>query len=172
MNFHSLAPKRYKRSVVSGFVHRIYRACSTWKHFHDSLEKAKRVLEQNQYPPEFYGPIIYETLTTIVSRNNDGNREDECYDSEDLCSDSEDMCSDREEESSQQEMDIIAKEIGKSFSLFLNYRGKVSESYARALHKINAPCRIIFTLRKLKTILPSLKPPVQKLLKKRGCLQD
>ena len=26
MNFHSLAPKKYKRSVVSGFVHRIYRA--------------------------------------------------------------------------------------------------------------------------------------------------
>ena len=25
LNYHSLAPKRYKRSVVSGFVHRIYR---------------------------------------------------------------------------------------------------------------------------------------------------
>ena len=158
MNFHSLAPKRYKRSVVSGFVHRIYRACSTWKHFHDSLEKAKRVLEQNQYPPEFYGPIIHETLTTIVSRSNDS-------DSEDQCSDSEDQCSDSEEESSQQEMDTKPKDMRKSFSLFLNYRGKVSESYARALHKINAPCRIIFTLRKLKTILPSLKPPVQKLFK-------
>ena len=53
------------------------------------------------------------------------------------------------------------------FSLFLQYRGKASEGYARALHKTNAPCRIIFTLRKLKTTLPSLKPPVQKLLKSR-----
>ena len=26
MNYHSLAPKRYKRSVVSGFVHRLHRA--------------------------------------------------------------------------------------------------------------------------------------------------
>ena len=67
MNFHSLAPKRYKRSVVSGFVYRIFRACSTWKHFHNSLEKAKKVLEQNQYPPEFYGPIIHDTLTAIMS---------------------------------------------------------------------------------------------------------
>ena len=29
MNFHALAPKRYKRSVVSGFVHRMYRACTS-----------------------------------------------------------------------------------------------------------------------------------------------
>ena len=31
MNLQALAPKRYKRGVVSGFVHRIYRACSTWE---------------------------------------------------------------------------------------------------------------------------------------------
>ena len=29
MNYHALAPRKYKRSVVSGFVHRIYRACSS-----------------------------------------------------------------------------------------------------------------------------------------------
>ena len=58
MNYHTLAPKRYKRSVVTGFVHRIYRACSTWPHFHQSLEKAKRILEKNQYPPAFYDPLI------------------------------------------------------------------------------------------------------------------
>ena len=58
MNYHALAPKRYKRSVVLGFVHRIYRECSTWENFHDSLTKAKKLLERNQYPPEFYDPII------------------------------------------------------------------------------------------------------------------
>ena len=46
MNFHALAPKRYKRSVVSGFVHRIYRACSDWKAFHESLEKSQENIEQ------------------------------------------------------------------------------------------------------------------------------
>ena len=51
LNYHALAPRRYKRSVVSGFVHRIMRACSTWQNFHESLVKAKRVLERNQYPP-------------------------------------------------------------------------------------------------------------------------
>ena len=49
LNFHALAPKRYKRSVVSGFVHRIHRACSTWLNFHSSMDKAKMILERNQY---------------------------------------------------------------------------------------------------------------------------
>ena len=58
MNFHSLAPDRYKRSVVSGMVHRILQACSTWKAVHESLEKAKKILTNNQYPPSFFDPII------------------------------------------------------------------------------------------------------------------
>ena len=62
MNYHSLAPRKYKRSVVAGFVHRIFRACSSWEYFHTSLEKAKRVLEGNQYPPDFYEPIIASAL--------------------------------------------------------------------------------------------------------------
>ena len=47
MNFHALAPLRYKKSVVCGFVHRIYRACSTWENFHTSLEKAIKILRDN-----------------------------------------------------------------------------------------------------------------------------
>ena len=53
MNFYALAPKKYKKSVVSGFVHRIYRACSSWSYFHQSLEKAKKILRENQYPEKF-----------------------------------------------------------------------------------------------------------------------
>ena len=67
MNYHALAPKKYKWSVVSGFVYRIHRACSTWGHFHESLEKAKRVLEKNQYPPDFYEPIIDQTIKNIYN---------------------------------------------------------------------------------------------------------
>ena len=66
MNYHALAPRRYKQSVVAGFVHRIYRACNTWKNFHDSLQKAKCILEQNQYPPEFYEPVIQRALEKIT----------------------------------------------------------------------------------------------------------
>ena len=46
MNFHSFAPQKYKQSVVSGFVYRIYRSFSSWANFHMSLERAKKILNQ------------------------------------------------------------------------------------------------------------------------------
>ena len=49
--------------------------------------------------------------------------------------------------------------------VFIEYRGKVSEQFQRSLQKCNAPCKIIFTLRKVKTCLPSLKPSVEKALR-------
>ena len=52
--------------MVSGFVHRIYRACSSWQAFHSSMEKAIKILEQNQYPSDFYNPIIKSTLNKII----------------------------------------------------------------------------------------------------------
>ena len=63
MNFHSLSPLRYKRSTVISLIHRIFRWCSTWDYFHQSIVKAKRILKQNQYPTSFYEPIIEKTLT-------------------------------------------------------------------------------------------------------------
>ena len=131
MNFHSLAPKRYKRALVSGFVHRIYRACSSWHHFHESIEKAKTTLENNQYPPSFYNKIINDTLTKIVEKPK--QRPPEIEEDPHL--------------------------------LFLQYRGKNTESFARDLHKTKVPCRIVFTLKKLKTVMPSLKEPIDKQLK-------
>ena len=47
LNFHAMAPKRYKHSVIQGFVYRIYRACSSWKKLYESLIKAEDILEQN-----------------------------------------------------------------------------------------------------------------------------
>ena len=39
-----LSPKPCKRSLLSGFVHRSFRACSSWKHFHESITKAENIL--------------------------------------------------------------------------------------------------------------------------------
>ena len=66
MNFHAVAPRRYKRAVIQGFVHRIARACSSWETFHESICRAKQVLERNQYPPEFYDPIISTTIDKLL----------------------------------------------------------------------------------------------------------
>ena len=139
MNYHSMAPKRYKRSVVSGFVYRIFRACSCWANFHISLERAKKMLERNQYPPAFYNPIIDETISNIVNKSTKPNVG---------------VTDDRPEEES------VPKAL-----VFVQYRGKVTEDFARALHRAEAPCNVVFTMRKLRTILPSLKPAVDKELR-------
>ena len=139
MNYHSLAPKRYKRSVVSGFVHRIFRACSDWKNFHISLERAKKILERNQYPPSFYNHIIDETISDIVT-------------------------------SPTQQADTTPTEQKPDESapttlLFVQYRGKAMEDFACALHKIQAQCNVVFTMHKLRSVLPSLKVAVEKKLR-------
>ena len=146
LNYHALAPRRYKRSVVSSFVHRIVRASSSWENVHKSLEKAKKVLERNQYPPSFYDPIIENTLSAIVHKS-DQKISDPNFSPTSLQAEKNPTSS------------IPAKMI------FVQYRGKCTEDYARALHRCNAPCRIVMTLRKLKTTMPSLKPPVEKKLR-------
>ena len=51
------------------------------------------------------------------------------------------------------------------FMFFVQYRGKATDELAQKLHQINAPCRIVMTLRKLKTMLPSLKPAVPRMMR-------
>ena len=77
MNFHSLAPKKYKRSVVSGMIYRIRNACSTEDNFKSSIEKAKTLLQKNQYPPSFYEPIIARTLGKISNPTPEQENEEE-----------------------------------------------------------------------------------------------
>ena len=51
------------------------------------------------------------------------------------------------------------------FLLFVQYRGKSSEKYASDIKRTGVPVKIVFTLRKLKTVTPSLKPPIEKALR-------
>ena len=139
MNYHSLAPKRYKRSVVSGFVHRIFRACSNWDNFHISLERAKKILERNQYPPSFYDRIIEEAISDIVTTPI--------------------------QQAVAIPTDQVTVQSTPKSLLFVQYRGKATEEFAHALHKIEAPCNVVFTMRKLRSVLPSLKPAVEKELR-------
>ena len=138
MNFYSLAPLKYKRSVVTGFVHRIYRACSSWRIFHHSLEKGKQILSNNQYPISFFEPLINTNLENIFIKRGCQLTNEESNDDEEI------RC-----------------------LYFLQYRGKITEEYISTLRRIQAPCKPVLTLRKLKTVLPPLKPPVEKALKSR-----
>ena len=120
--------------MVSGIIHRIIRACSSWKNVNESITKAKDILRNNQYPPSYFEPIIKKTLNTVISPSEAAENEDE-------------------------------KEKEECKMLFIQYRGKVSEKFELALKKINAPCKIIYTIRKIKTVLPTLKSVVSKSLK-------
>ena len=132
MNFHAIAPRKYKRAVVQGLVYRIYRSCSKWQAFHDSIQRAKVILENNQYPPEFYDNIISMTLEKIVTGST-------------------------ELPSSPSLPDRTEK---KSYLLSVQYRGRDTDNLVRKLSKLSTPVRTVLTLRKMKTVMPSLKPDV------------
>ena len=65
LNYHALAPEKYKRAVVEGLVHRTFRSCSNENHYQESLRKAKGYLYRNQYPARFYEAIIEKTLVKL-----------------------------------------------------------------------------------------------------------
>ena len=146
LNYHALAPKKYKRSVVCSFVHRIYRASSSWLNFHNGLNEAMQILEKNQYPPSFVMPIVKRTLDNIISP---GDKEDK----------KEDMNTSLDPNAC-----VFSIPDKDKFLFFLQYRGKVTENLAMKFKRLNAPCKIIMTTKKTKTIMPSLKPTVPKML--------
>ena len=49
--------------------------------------------------------------------------------------------------------------------IFVQYRGKVTDKFIESLNRLNAPCKIISTIKKLKTVLPPLKAATEKMLK-------
>ena len=49
--------------------------------------------------------------------------------------------------------EIEEEEEVKKAMVFLQYRGKMAEQFEHALKRIAAPCKVIMTLRKLKTVL-------------------
>ena len=66
LNFHALAPKRCKTSVVQGFVFRIYRACSFCESFHESFDKAKEIKKKkNNIPLLFMSQISIQQLIIL-----------------------------------------------------------------------------------------------------------
>ena len=50
------------------------------------------------------------------------------------------------------------------FMFFIQYRGKATEKLAYSFKRLNAPCKVIMTTRKAKTVMPSLKPTVPRML--------
>ena len=102
-------------------VHRIIRSCSSWKFIHESLEKAKNILNNNQYPPSFYDPIIAKCIKSFVAPDEDEKENDDT-----------------------DENDKIQEKM-----VFLQYRGRVTDKFKYALKKLELLIKVILTLRKL-----------------------
>ena len=147
LNYHSLAPMKYKRSVVIGFVHRIYRACSSWHDIHSGLESAKDILVKNQYPLPFIENIFHKTLHKILDDSNDSTMSEISFD--DVLDSN--ACFHNISEKDQ-------------FLFFLNFRGKPTEHFVSSLKKLNAPCRFVMTLTKTKSEISKLKTSVPHML--------
>ena len=74
LNFDAIAPIKYKRNLVQGFVFTIFNACSNWKNFDTGIIEAKSILIANQYPSEFFDPIIEKTIANIYTFNKDSTK--------------------------------------------------------------------------------------------------
>ena len=147
LNYHSLAPMKYKRAVVIGFVHRIFRSCSSWKNIHLGLEEAKKILISNQYPLPFIEENIKKTLYKIL--NKEDSSEPETVSREEMV---------------ESEACVHSIDDKDKFLFFVKYRGKPTEHFAQSMKKLNAPCRMIMTLTKTKTEISQLKTPVPRML--------
>ena len=136
MNYHALAPRRYKKSVVQSFVHRIYRCCSSWELVTSSLQRAKVVLEKNQYPEEFYEPIIGETINKIQMSTSQPNTRE-----------------------AQNNTSQLATQSPKHM-MKIQYRGAITDKFVKSLYDAHAPIVPVITLRKIRTFVSPLKAKV------------
>ena len=66
INYHALAPLKYKRNIIITLVHRIFNSTSTYEHLYTGLIEAKKMLGYNQYPSDWYEKIIHKTLEKII----------------------------------------------------------------------------------------------------------
>ena len=131
LNYHAIAPKKYKRTVVTGMVHRIYNATSSWSRFHHATEEAKTILENNQFPPAFYDPLIKNVVEQLADKTKGKDVKDVSPGGE--------------------------KTGTTPHMLRLQYRGHATDRYIGKLRKAEAPILPVLTTRKLRSCLPSLK---------------
>ena len=65
LNYRSYAPLQHKKSIIQGTIHRLFRATSNWKAFHEALTKNEEIWEGNQYPRYWVGNIVKDTINLL-----------------------------------------------------------------------------------------------------------
>ena len=66
MNYRKCAPTQYKRCVIQGTVHRVFRSTSVWKKFDKTLETNRAQWLKNQYPENWSAKVGADSLCKII----------------------------------------------------------------------------------------------------------
>ena len=103
-----------------------------------SLERAKLTLDKNQYPSEFYEPIIGETINKIQRSVN------------------------QVDTTKAPTTTTSQSEKAPTHMMKVQYRGAVTDKFVKTLYDANAPIVAVITLRKIRTFVSPLKTEVPK----------
>ena len=98
-------------------------------------------------------PIISSTICKLVSEDKDSvaNEEEEC---ENVTPLDDNAC-----------LNVVSEK--DKFRFFVNYRGKATEKLANDFKRLNAPCKVIMTTKKVKTVIFRSDPFEKKIRKEK-----
>ena len=130
--------------MIQGTVHRIFSATSDWQSFDVALKKNQEIWTKNQYPKEWSSSIVNETLDKIVTKEKVGAKPSQ------------------KEHHLKKVKSLNNREPKPRF--FVQYKRNITQNFASRLKEL-CDFQIIFTTRKLRTCLPTLKSPFDKNLK-------
>ena len=66
LNFRSCAPIQYKRSVIEGTVHRVFRSTSTWEEYDKAMKINREQWLDKQYPESWSSWVASHALEKII----------------------------------------------------------------------------------------------------------
>ena len=64
--FRSCAPLQYKRSVIKGTVHRVFRSTSTWEEYDKAMKINREQWLDNQYPESWLSRVASHALENFI----------------------------------------------------------------------------------------------------------
>ena len=76
MNSFAKAPMKYQTNIVSGLINRIWDSCSSYKAFADGLDRARKLLEKNQYSRDWVDTKIGKAVEKGLMEKNSPRRKE------------------------------------------------------------------------------------------------
>ena len=125
LNYRSCAPTQYKRSVIQGTVHRVFRCTSSWEQFDKAMETNRAQWLTNQYPENWSAKVASDALCKIIEGKG------------------KHLDSDRG-------LSVQSPKDVKPPMLMVQYRGNQSQYFANRLRKLTN-VQVVFTTRKLQS---------------------